>query len=60
MYTTVKVQKTKDANKNFKVASEKRQITFKGTTVRLTDDFPKTLLKPEVNNIFKGLKEAIC
>lgn len=46
------MQKTKDADKNLKVAREKRQITFNGAIIRLIANFahaPKHKLKLKGN-----------
>ena len=46
-HTVIKLTKIKDKEKLLKVTREKRQITYKGTPIRLTDDFSAKLYKPE-------------
>ena len=43
----IKLAKTKDKEKLLKATREKRQITYKGTPIRLTADFQQKLYKPE-------------
>ena len=44
-HLVIKVAKTKDKEKLLKAAREKRQITYKGTPIRLTADFSAETLQ---------------
>ena len=57
-HIAIKLTKIKDKEKLLKAAREKRQITYKGTPIRLTADFSaKTLqARREWCDIFKGMK----
>ena len=46
-HTVIKLTKIKDKEKLLKATREKRQITYKGTPIRLTADFSAETLKPE-------------
>ena len=53
----IKLAKIKDKEKVLKVTREKRQITHKGTPIRLTADFSaETLQAREWHDIFKVMK----
>ena len=54
----IKSAKIKDKEKLLKVAREKRQITYKGTPVRLTADFTAEILQARRvwHDIFKVMK----
>ena len=54
----IKLTKIKDKEKLLKAAREKRQITYKGTPIRLTADFSAETLQArrEWHNIFKVMK----
>ena len=57
-HTVIKLVKTKDKEKLFKAAREKRQITYKGTPIRLTADFSAETLQArrEWQDILKVMK----
>ena len=57
-HTAIKLTKIKDKEKLLKATREKRQITYKGTPIRLTADFSAETLraKREWHNIFKVMK----
>ena len=44
-HISIKLAKIKDKEKVLKAAREKRQITYKGTPIRLTADFPAETLQ---------------
>ena len=46
-HIVIKLTKTKNKEKLLKATREKRQITYKGTPIRLTADFSAETLKPE-------------
>ena len=52
------IDKNKDKEKLLKATREKRQITYKGTPIRLTADFSAETLQArrEWHNIFKVMK----
>ena len=54
----IKLTKIKDKEKLLKAIREKRQITYKGTAIRLTADFSAETLQAsrEWHNIFKVTK----
>ena len=54
----IKLAKIKDKEKILKAAREKRQITYKETTIRLTADFSAETLQArrEWHDIFKVMK----
>ena len=54
----IKLSKIKDKEKLLKAAREKRQITYKGTPIRLTADFSAETLQArrERQDIFKVMK----
>ena len=56
--TVIKLAKIKDKEKLLKAAREKRQITYKGTTIRLTADFSAEILQArrEWHDILKVMK----
>ena len=43
----IKLTKTKDKEKILKATREKKQITYKGTPVRLSTDFSAETYRPE-------------
>ena len=57
-YIVIKWTKIKDKEKFLKARREKRQITYKGTPIRLTADFSAETLKArrEWHDIFKVMK----
>ena len=57
-HIVIKLAKTKDKEKLLKAAREKRQITYKGTSIRLTADFSAETLQArrEWHDIFKVMK----
>ena len=57
-HIVIKLAKIKDKEKLLKAAREKRQITYRGTPIRLTTDFSAgTLLaRREWHDIFKVMK----
>ena len=57
-HTVIKLTKIKDKEELLRVTREKRQITYKGTPVRLTADFSAETLQArrEWHDIFKVLK----
>ena len=57
-HIVIKLTKIKDKEKLLKATREKRQITYKGTLIRLTADFPAETLqaKREWHDIFKVMK----
>ena len=57
-HKVIKVAKIKDREKLLKAAREKRQITYKGTPIRLTADFSAETLQPrrEWHEILKVMK----
>ena len=57
-HIVIKLTKIKDKEKLLKAAREKRQITYKGTPIRLTADFSAETLQArrEWHNIFKVMK----
>ena len=57
-HIVIKLAKLKDKEKLLKAAKEKRQITYKGTPVRLTADFSAETLQArrEWHDIFKVMK----
>ena len=57
-HIVIKLAKIKDKEKLLKAAREKRQITYKGTPVRLTADFSAETLQArrEWQDIFKVMK----
>ena len=57
-HTVIKLAKIKHREKLLKVAREKRQITYKGTPIRLTADFSAETLQArrEWHNMFKVMK----
>ena len=57
-HIVIKLTKIKDKEKLLKATREKRQITYKGTPIRLTADFSTETLQArrEWHNIFKVLK----
>ena len=58
-HIVIKVAKIKDKEKLLKAAREKRQITYKGTPLRLIADFSAETLQArrEWHDIFKVMKE---
>ena len=58
-HIVIKLTKIKDKEKLLKATREKRQITYKGTPIRLTDDFSAETLQArrEQHDIFKLMKE---
>ena len=58
-HIVIKLTKIKDKEKLLKATREKRQITYKGTPIRLTDDFSAETLQArrERHDIFKLMKE---
>ena len=57
-HTVIKLTKFKDRDKILKAKREKQQITFKGTSSRLSTDFTIEILKTrkEWHGIFKVMK----
>ena len=57
-HTVIKLTKIRDKEKLLKATREKRQITYKGTPIRLTADFSAETLqtKREWHEIFKMMK----
>ena len=57
-HTVIKLAKTKAKEKLLKAAREKRQITYKGTPIRLTADFSAETLQArrEWHDILKVMK----
>ena len=57
-HIVIKLTKIKDKEKLLKAAREKRQITYKGTPIRLTTDFSAEMLQArrEWHDIFKVMK----
>ena len=57
-HTVIKLTKIKDKEKLLKATREKRQITYKGTPIRLTADFSAETLQArrEWHNIFKVME----
>ena len=57
-HIVIKLAKIKDKEKLLKAAREKRQITYKGTPIRLTADFPAEILqvRREWHDILKVMK----
>ena len=57
-HTVIKLTKIKDKEKFLEAKREKRQITYKGTSVRLTADFSAETLQArrEWHDIFKVMK----
>ena len=57
-HIVIKLAKIKDKEKLLKAAREKRQITYKGTPIRLTADFSAETLQArrEWHDIFKVMK----
>ena len=57
-HIVIKMTKIKDTEKFLKAASEKQQITYKGTPIRLTADFSAETLqaRTEWHDIFKVMK----
>ena len=57
-HISIKLAKIKDKEKVLKAAREKRQITYKGTPIRLTADFSAETLKAtrEWHDIIKVVK----
>ena len=57
-YIVIKLTKIKDKEKLLKAKREKRQITYKGTPIRLTVDFSAETLQArrEWHDIFKVMK----
>ena len=57
-HTVIKLAKIKDKEKFLKAAREKRQITYKGTPIRLTADFSAETLQArrEWHDILKVMK----
>ena len=57
-HTVIKLTKIKDRDKILKAKREKQQITFKGTSSRLSTDFTIEILKTrkEWHGIFKVIK----
>ena len=45
-HTVIKLRKIKDKEKSLKATREKRQITYKGTPIRLTANFSAETLQP--------------
>ena len=58
-HTVIKLAKIKHTEKLLKAAREKRQITYKGTPIRLTADFSAETLQArmEWHDILKVMKE---
>ena len=57
-HIVIKLTKIKDKEKLLKATREKRQITYKGTPIRLTADFSAEILqaRTEWHDIFKVMK----
>ena len=57
-HIVIKVAKIKDKEKLLKAAREKRQVTYKGTPIRLTAEFSAETLQArrEWHDIFKVMK----
>ena len=57
-HIVIKLTKIKDKEKLLKATREKRQITYKGTSIRLTTDFSAETLQArrEWHDIFKVMK----
>ena len=57
-HVVIKLAKIKDKEKLLKAAREKREITYKGTPIRLTADFSAEILQArrEWHDIFKVMK----
>ena len=57
-HIVIKLTKIKDKEKLLKATKEKRQITYKGTPIRLTADFSAETLQArrEWHNIFKVME----
>ena len=57
-HIVIKLAKIKDKEKLLKAAREKREITYKGTPIRLTADFSAETLQArrEWHNILKVMK----
>ena len=57
-HIVIKLSKIKNKEKLLKAAREKRQITYKGTPIRLTADFSAETLQArrEWHNILKVMK----
>ena len=57
-HIVIKLKKIKDKEKLLKATREKRQITYKGTPIRLTADFSAETLQArrELHDIFKVMK----
>ena len=57
-HIVIKLAKIKDREKLLKAAREKRQITYKGTPIRLTADFSAETLQArrQLHDIFKVMK----
>ena len=57
-HIVIKLTKIKDKEKLLKATREKRQITYKGTPIKLTGDFSAEALQAtkEWHDIFKGIK----
>ena len=57
-YIVIKLMKIKDKDKILKATREKRQIIYKGTSMRLSADFSTETLqaRKEWCNIFKAIK----
>ena len=57
-YIVIKLIKIKDKEKLLKPTRQKRQITYKGTSIRLTADFSAETLQArrEWHDIFKAMK----
>ena len=47
----IKLTEIKDKEKILKAAREKKQITYKGTPIRLMADFSEKLCRPEGNGM---------
>lgn len=60
-HTLIKLTKIKDKEKILKAAREKKQITYKGTPIRLSADFSAETLQArrewhDILNVMKGKK----
>ena len=57
-HIVIKLAKIKDKEESLKAAREKQQITYKGTSIRLTADFSAETLQArrECHDIFKLMK----
>ena len=53
-HTVIKLAKIKDKQKLLKAAREKRQITYKGTLIRLTADFTARREWHDIPKVMKG------